>query len=60
MNIRGIAIAAAFLLGQAAYAGTITYEVFLSGPNENPPNASPGIGEAVVTIDTTAPDRHDD
>jgi CHRD domain/PEP-CTERM motif len=51
MKIRGIAIAAAFLLGHAAHAGVITYEAFLSGPNEAPPNASPGIGEAIVTVD---------
>jgi hypothetical protein len=54
MKIRGIAIAAAFLLGQAAYAGTITYQAVLSGPGESPPNASPGIGDAIVTVDTTA------
>jgi len=41
------------LLGtQVASAGTIIYTGFLSGPNEVPPNASPGIGFALVTIDT--------
>lgn len=31
---------------------TITiYGATLSGPNESPPNASPGTGQAVVTID---------
>jgi len=28
-----------------------TYTVFLSGPNESPPNASPGIGSGLVTLD---------
>jgi len=35
-------------------AATITYTTNLTGPNESPPNASPGIGFAVVTIDTVA------
>ena len=41
------------LLGtQAASAGTIIYTGFLSGPNEAPPNASPGTGFALITINT--------
>ena len=51
MKKRGIAIAAAFLLGQAAYAGVITYDAILSGPGEAPPNSSPGTGFAIVTVD---------
>jgi hypothetical protein len=37
----------------AAYstAGIITYEAALSGANETPGNASPGIGFAIVTVD---------
>ncbi|MCW3053824.1 MAG: hypothetical protein JWN14_2994, partial [Chthonomonadales bacterium] len=31
-----------------------TYQVFLSGPNESPPNASPGIGQGFVTVDPLA------
>lgn len=54
MKIRGIVIAAAFFLGHAAYAGTITYDAVLSGPEESPPNASPGVGDATVIVDTTA------
>lgn len=34
-----------------AQATTITYGAFLSGPNESPPNASPGTGFGLVTID---------
>ena len=38
----------------AAYstAGIITYDAALSGLNEAPPTASPGIGFAIVTVDT--------
>ena len=44
------------LLGtQLASAGTIIYTGFLSGPNEAPPNASPGIGFALITINWTDP-----
>jgi CHRD domain/PEP-CTERM motif len=50
MRIRGIAIAASFLLGQAAYAGVITYDAILSGSGESPPVASPGTGFAIVTV----------
>src|SRR5262245_61527816 len=35
-------------------AAPITYTTNLSGPNENPVNASPGIGSATVTIDPAA------
>jgi CHRD domain len=39
----------------AAYgsAGIITYDAALSGANENPANASPGIGFAIVTVNTS-------
>jgi len=38
----------------AAYstAGIITYDAALSAANEAPPTASPGIGFAIVTVDT--------
>lgn len=45
----GILLAAGSL-----FAGPITYDVIFSGPGESPPNASPGIGFAVLTIDSTA------
>ena len=37
-----------------AHATSITYSAALSGPNESPPNGSPGIGLAFVTIDDIA------
>jgi len=39
---------------QTVRADQITYDVTLTGPGEAPPNASPGTGFAVITIDTTA------
>ena len=36
------------------FASPITYDVIFSGPGESPPNASPGTGFAVLTIDSTA------
>ena len=45
------AAAAAILFATAAQAATTIYTANLSGPNESPPNASPGTGSAVVTID---------
>jgi hypothetical protein len=45
----GILLAAGSL-----FASPITYDVILSGPGESPPNASPGTGFAVLTIDSTA------
>ena len=44
----GILLAAGSL-----FASPITYDVILSGPGESPPNASPGTGFAVLTIDST-------
>lgn len=35
-------------------AATIVFTASLSGPNEEPPNASPGTGNAIVTIDDIA------
>jgi len=51
---RSLVVAMAVLfLTVACSATTITYQAFLSGPNEAPPNASPGTGYAVVTYDST-------
>jgi hypothetical protein len=33
-------------------AATLTFDASLSGANESPPNASPGIGFAIITLDT--------
>src|SRR5215472_14468591 len=38
----------------AAYGAPLTFVAHLSGLNENPPNASPAMGTAVVTLDPTA------
>jgi hypothetical protein len=43
---------------QAATAQVLQYEFFLDGPSESPPNASPGTGYALVTIDTMANSMH--
>ena len=37
-----------------AHATPVTLTAFLSGPNESPPNASPGTGFAVVIVDPAA------
>src|SRR5215471_14531998 len=42
------------LAGMAGNAAVIVYDVNLSGPNESPPNASPGTGFAMITLDTVA------
>jgi hypothetical protein len=44
-------IAAALGCANAAGAAITVYTANLSGPNESPPNASPGTGNATVTID---------
>ena len=51
-----VALFALFLLalGAPAQATPITYQAFLSGPNEFPANASPGTGYALVTFDDVA------
>ena len=48
-------MAAVLVLGvSSAGAATLNFSALLSGPSENPPNISIGIGTAVVTWDTTA------
>ncbi len=49
-----VAFASALLAAAPAFGVTIVYTTSLSGPNENPPIASPGVGVATVTVDTTA------
>jgi CHRD domain/PEP-CTERM motif len=57
-TIRFVALTTLFIAApiaaSAARAGIITYDAFLSGPAESPPNASPGTGFADVDFDTTA------
>ena len=47
-------VAALVLSAPAAYAVPITFTAVLSGPNEAPPNASPGTGFATVIFDVVA------
>lgn len=42
------------LLATSAPASILTYDAFLSGPNESPPNGSPGTGFATVSYDNSA------
>jgi CHRD domain len=44
--------AMSFAVPMTSQAATLTYDASLSGPAESPPNASPGTGFAIVTIDT--------
>ncbi|MBM3344318.1 MAG: CHRD domain-containing protein [Betaproteobacteria bacterium] len=53
-SLAPLALAAAFLGLPAAQAVPITFVADLSGPAENPPNASPATGSVIVTIDTVA------
>ncbi|MGD9616285.1 MAG: CHRD domain-containing protein [Alphaproteobacteria bacterium] len=47
-------LATAVMQAPVTQAAVITFTTSLSGPNEEPPNASPGSGSAVVTIDDVA------
>lgn len=49
--MRCFAALACLLLTSPAFSHTEIYEIFLSGPNEAPANASPGIGTGLVTLD---------
>lgn len=51
-----VATIAAVAIGTASLAGAapVQYVVTLTGPNESPPNASPGTGTATVDIDAVA------
>ncbi len=46
-------VISAFVSASASGA-IVSFEAMLSGPAESPPNASPGIGFAIVDMDTTA------
>lgn len=41
-------------LAPCVHASLFYYEAFLSGPNESPPNASPGTGYAGIVYDNSA------
>ena len=47
--IAGLALLAVVVAAPAS-AGTITYEAFLNGSNEVPPNASPATGHALLQL----------
>jgi hypothetical protein len=49
-----VLIAALCLAAVSAHAQTMVFTTFMSGPQENPPNNSPGTGTATLTIDLTA------
>jgi hypothetical protein len=53
-TLAALAGAAALAFAGAAHSAIIIYAANLSGPNESPPNASPGIGSARVTVDDIA------
>lgn len=53
--LRGSVLVAAFCgLSAVSHSAIIIYEAFMDGPSESPPNASPGTGFAIATVDTTA------
>lgn len=45
--------ACGFLAPSTGHAGFFYFFTPLNGPSEAPPNASPGVGSTVVTLDTT-------
>ena len=47
------ALAALVLVAASAGAAPLHYQATLTGPNESPPNASPGTGTATLDLDTT-------
>jgi hypothetical protein len=60
IRISGLAVLSLFFLGIApsANATIINFIADLSGPNESPPNVSPGIGFADIHFDTVANTMH--
>ena len=54
LGVALLATAFAAMPSATAQAGTITYTAVLTGPNEAPPNASPGTGFATVVYDDIA------
>ena len=52
LSVGVLFIAGLAVIPQDARAGLLSYEAFLDGPSESPPNASPGTGYATLLIDT--------
>jgi hypothetical protein len=50
-SVRALCLAGVLTCATAAQAAVTVYSATLNGPNESPPNASPGTGLAFVTID---------
>lgn len=50
-GLSGIIAAVLWLTAPAAQAIPIEFTAALSGPNESPPNSSPGTGTAVIDFD---------
>jgi hypothetical protein len=59
-RVLALALFAGAVLGMPATsrAAIIVYTAHLSGPNESPPNASAGIGDAEVDLDLTTHTMH--
>ena len=55
-----LALVVSFAVGasSAAHAAVVSYTVSLSGPNESPVNASPGVGTGLVEVDAVAHTMH--
>lgn len=55
-----LTVVAAIVVGStsAAHSAVVSYTANLNGPNESPPNASPGLGLALVDLDATAHTMH--
>ena len=52
------ALGIALLSAAPLIAAPVSYIAILDGPSESPPNASPGTGTALVTIDDVAHTMH--
>ncbi|MEK6703464.1 MAG: CHRD domain-containing protein [Planctomycetota bacterium] len=56
--IQSAVAVAALAIASSACGDVITYSVHLTGAAEAPPNASPGLGDGFVTIDTALHTMH--
>jgi hypothetical protein len=49
-----VCMSAVALMATASHAALISFEAFMDGPSESPPNASPGTGHATAVYDDVA------
>lgn len=49
-----VAASAVALMATASHAALFSFEAFMDGPSESPPNASPGTGHATAVYDDVA------